>query len=203
MSKTASENPLTSSSVDFSKRLEPPGGILVWLIVILELITFAAGIGVYLAQQRAHPEEFVAGAATLNQPLAFANTMLLLTGGWCMAVAIASLHEGREKLGRLWIQGAIFTGVAFMILKLVEWSEKIRHGASFGEDHFYTAYFALTGFHFLHVFVAVLILAYLCYALKRGRYSATNYFDIESGGIFWHMCDLIWLLLYPAIYLLS
>ncbi|MFV0416076.1 MAG: cytochrome c oxidase subunit 3 [Chthoniobacterales bacterium] len=194
---------LPETSAHATRRsLEPPGGVLVWLIVIVEMITFAAGIGVFLVQQNAHPEEFAAGTAALNQPLAFANTMLLLTGGWCMAVAISTIRKGQARSGARWIVGAIITGFAFMVLKLVEWGEKINHGASFGEDYFYTTYFALTGFHFLHVLVAVLILAYLCFALKRGRYTARDHFDIESGGIFWHMCDLIWLLLYPAIYLI-
>lgn len=182
--------------------LEPPGGILVWLIVVIELITFAAGIGVFLHQEGKFPDEFATGAKGLNQPLAFINTLLLLTGGWFMAMAITAIRGGRISTGGRWMDAAMLTGLAFLALKGIEWNEKIRHGAIFGDDHFHTTYFALTGFHFLHVLAGVAILLYLRLALKRRRYSAEDHFDIESGGIFWHMCDLIWLLLYPAIYLL-
>ena len=182
--------------------LEPPGGVLVWLVVVIELITFAAGIGVFLYQEGNFTEEFALGAKGLNQPLAFINTLLLLTGGWFMAMAIAAIREGRISAGERGMDAAMVTGLAFLVLKGIEWNGKIQHGATFGDDHFHTTYFALTGFHFLHVLAGIAILLYLRLALKRGRYSTEDHFDIESGGIFWHMCDLIWLLLYPAIYLL-
>ncbi|MEZ5303031.1 MAG: cytochrome c oxidase subunit 3 [Verrucomicrobiales bacterium] len=182
--------------------LEPPGGVLVWLVVALELLTFAAGIGVFLHAKGTHPGEFAAGAQGLDQPLALANTLLLLTGGWFMGMAVAAISQNRGLAGARWLGLAIVAGIGFLGLKGVEWAGKIGAGASFGGDHFYTIYFALTGFHFAHVAAAVVILTYLRHAVLRGRYTAADYFDIESGGIFWHMCDLIWLLLYPVIYLI-
>ena len=196
--QSKSDDPPESSR----RSLEPPGGVLVWLIVGLELITFGAGIGVFLYQKGAHPAEFAAGATALNQSIAFANTLILLTGGWSMAMAIAAIREGSLMDGRKWMSITIATGIGFLLLKGFEFSEKIQHGATFGDDSFHTIYFALTGFHFLHVLAAVVILLYLRFALKRGRYTSEDYFDIESGGIFWHMCDLIWLVLYPVIYLI-
>lgn len=189
------------SSVPAGLPLEPPGGVLVWIIVVIELITFAAGIGVFLFQKAKFPGEFATGAAGLNQPLAFANTLLLLTGGWCMATAIAAIRNSSAAHGGRWMDAAMLTGLGFLVLKGIEWNEKFQHGATFGGDNFHTTYFALTGFHFIHVLASLAILLYLRLALKRGRYSRENYFDIESGGIFWHMCDLIWLILYPTIYL--
>lgn len=182
--------------------LEPPGGLLVWLIVVLELITFAAGVAVFVYQKGQHLEEFSAGAKALNQSIAFANTLILLTGGWSMATAIAWIRKGTITKALKWLTVTITTGIGFLLLKGFEFYEKIQHGATFGDDFFHTIYFALTGFHFLHVLAAVLILLYLRSALKRGRYTSDDFFDIESGGIFWHMCDLIWLVLYPVIYLI-
>lgn len=195
----------TSSNKELGRRnrpLEPPGGVLVWLIAALELVTFAAGIGVFLFQKGLHVEEFAAGGEALNQHIAFVNTLLLLTGGWTMAQAIASIRSGETKKGARWMGATIATGLGFLVLKGIQYSEKIQHGATFGDDFFHTIYFALTGFHFLHVLTAVVILIYLQFALRRGRYTVDDHFDIESGGMFWHMCDLIWLLLYPVIYLL-
>ena len=98
--------------------------------------------------------------------------------------------------------GAIVAGIAFLVVKGIEYADKMAEGIGFGNDTFFTLYYAITGFHFLHVLAAVVILVYLAVALKRGRYSAENHFDIESGAVFWHMCDVIWLLIYPVIYLL-
>lgn len=201
MTDSASPPTPTLPAEDWS-RFEPPGGVLVWIIVFLEIITFGAGLGVFLYQRGEAPEVFAQGRYLLNQPLAFANTVILLTGGWFMACGLEELRRGHPPLAIRWMVGAIITGVAFLLLKSVEYFEKIQHGATFGDDAFFTLYFALTGFHFIHVFVAVLILAYLALQLKRGRFGQDRFQDVEAGGIFWHLCDLIWLLLFPILYLL-
>ena len=88
------------------------------------------------------------------------------------------------------------------MLKVVEYAEKIGHGMGFGDDSFFTMYFALTGFHLIHVLVAVVLLAFMARGICRENYHRDEHQDVESSGIFWHMCDLIWLLVYPIIYLL-
>lgn len=201
MTDSTSSSTPTLPSEDWS-RFEPPGGVLVWIIVFLEIITFGAGLGVFLYQRGEAPEVFAQGRDLLNQPLAFANTLILLTGGWFMACGLEELRRGRSPLAIRWMVGAIITGLAFLLLKSVEYTEKIQHGATFGDDAFFTLYFALTGFHFIHVLVAVLILAYLALQLKRGRFGQDRFQDVEAGGILWHLCDLIWLLLFPILYLL-
>jgi len=182
--------------------LEPPGGILVWIIVFLELLTFSAGLVVFVVQGNQEADAFRAGRALLNQPIALANTLILLTGGWCMANGIATLRRGHRVHTARWVGGAICTGLAFLLLKGCEYAEKIQHGVGFGDDAFFTLYWLLTGFHFLHVVVAVVLLIVMWCGVRRGKYHRDYLQDVESSGIFWHMCDLIWLLLYPIIYLL-
>lgn len=182
--------------------LEPPGGVLVWIIVFVEIVTFGAGLGVFLVQARELPAEFESGRALLNQSLAFVNTLVLLTGGWCMANSLCALRGGHSIASLRWIYGAIATGLVFAALKGVEYAEKIGHGVGFGEDTFFTMYFALTGFHLIHVLVAVVLLAFMARGIRRGNYHRDEHQDAESSGIFWHMCDLIWLLVYPITYLL-
>lgn len=182
---------------------EPPGGILVWLVVLLELFTFGSGFIIYAVQARGEAAVFAAGRATLNQPLAFTNTLVLLTGGWCMAVALQWLRSGGKRQALRWMAGAIATGVMFLVLKTIEYSEKIAHDAVFGSDTFLTLYWLLTGFHFLHVVAAIILLSCMWSGIARGRYHAGQCEDVESSGIFWHLCDVLWLLLYPIVYLLS
>lgn len=181
---------------------EPPGGVLIWMLVGLELVTFGAGIIAFLVQEHGHAEEFAQARILLNQPLAFSNTLLLLTGGWCMACGLNELRRGRSHPSTLWTLAAVVAGVVFLTLKLFEYRQKAAHGIGFGEDTFFTLYFMLTGFHFVHVLVAVVLLAFLARSVHLKRSHADDYQDVEAGAVFWHMCDLIWLLLYPVVYLL-
>jgi len=183
-------------------RYEPPGGVLVWIIVFVELVTFLAGIGVFLYQRADDPEAFARGRDLLDQPLALLNTGILLTGGWFMACGITELKRGDAGGARCWIGSAIGSGLAFLLVKGIEYGAKVGQGHTFGEDSFFTLYYALTGFHFTHVLVAVFILLYLAAQIRRGRYHRDNHDDVEAGGIFWHLCDLIWLFLFPTLYLL-
>ena len=83
-----------------------------------------------------------------------------------------------------------------------EYRQKAAHGIQFGEDTFFTLYYLLTGFHFVHVLVAVVLLGVLARSVRLGHSHAGDHQNFEAGAVFWHMCDLIWLLLYPVIYLL-
>jgi len=182
--------------------LEPPGGVLVWMIVFIELVTFGAGLAVFAAQGQAHSDLFAGGRESLNQVLAFVNTLILLTGGWCMVKSLAALKRGASTGAFRWICATIGTGLLFTLLKGVEYADKMHHGLGFHRDEFYTLYYVLTGFHLIHVVVAVVILCAMAVGIHRGRYAQDEHLDVESSAIFWHMCDLIWLLVYPVVYLL-
>jgi nitric oxide reductase NorE protein len=181
---------------------EPPGGVLVWILVFLEVLTFGGGIGVFLFQARDHAAEFQHGHAMLNQPLAFINTLVLLTGGWCMANGVASLRAGLRDPALRWVRLAMVSGLAFTVIKGVEYAEKVQHGIGFADDAFFTLYFLLTGFHLMHVLVAVVLLFFMARGIRLGTYHRDDHENVEASGVFWHMCDLVWLLLYPVIYLL-
>ncbi len=93
-------------------------------------------------------------------------------------------------------------GLLFLCIKGYEYFEKTAHGLTIDYDSFFTFYWLLTGFHFIHVLVALIILLFLARGIRKGRYSKDDYLDVESGAAFWHMCDLIWLLLFPVLYLM-
>ncbi len=172
------------------------------MIVFIEVITFGAALGVFVFTGRDNVELFQQSRALLNQPLAFINTLILLSGGWCMVNGLDALKQGKPRAAYYWVGGAGLTGIVFAVLKAVEYAAKFGHGIGFGEDEFFTLYFLLTGFHLAHVLVAVILLCAIMRGIKIGKYTAGQHFDVESSGIFWHMCDLIWLLVYPIIYLL-
>lgn len=188
-----------------SSIFEPPGGVLVWIIVFVETFTFAAGLAAFALSRRDEPAVFAAGSATLAQPLALANTLVLLTGGWMMASALTCLRRGgtgAPARAARWMDGAIASGAVFLAIKSVEYATKLSHGLGLHHDTFFTYYWLLTIFHCLHVMVAVVILVVMRRTLAKGRVTEGDHANVEGAGVFWHMCDLIWLLLYPTIYLL-
>ncbi|HHO55352.1 MAG TPA: nitric oxide reductase [Trueperaceae bacterium] len=183
--------------------LYPPGGILIWIIILVELITFAAGLTIFSIQRNANPELFYESGQLLLQNVALINTIILITGGYFMAMAVSVLKKGDYKKSSSWTLAAIVTGLAFLLLKSYEYYQKLEHGISLDYNSFFTFYWLLTGFHYLHVLIATLILVGVYFNTKAGKYSQDNFLDVESSAAFWHMCDLIWLLLFAIIYLLN
>lgn len=197
-SRPASVSPATAPA----RIWEPPGGLLVWLIVGLELFTFCVGLVAFIVHRNAAPAVFHQAQLALNQAIALANTAILLTGGWCMANGVAQLRAGLAGPARRWVVGAGFTALAFLGLKIVEYADKIRHGHGLHADSFFTFYWLLTGFHFLHVVAAMVLLFCMAAGIRRGCYTAATHADVEGSAVFWHLCDLVWLLIYPVVYLL-
>lgn len=180
----------------------PPGGILIWIIVVVEVVTFASALLVFLNDRGTNPEVFNDSQAILNKSLGTINTLLLVTGGFFMSTCINKLKTGKQSESLYWITGAIGMGFLFLMVKGYEYYEKLTHGYSIDYNDFFMYYWLLTGFHYFHVLAGVIILIFLLVDIKLGRATQSNCEDLETGGIFWHMCDLIWLMLFPVLYLL-
>lgn len=179
----------------------PPGGILIWIVIYVELITFGmaiAGLAFYGSQERA---KFHADSLLLNRNIAAINTILLLTGGFFAAKAITFFKEQITEKTAQYLLWAIFSGLGFLVLKIVEYSQKIEAGLTMDHSSFFMNYWLLTGFHWLHVLVGVVILYFMRRTVIKKKENASLE-DLEAGTAFWHMCDLIWLLLFPILYLL-
>ena len=181
----------------------PPGGILIWMIIVVELLTFTAGLGAYAWQRSLSPEAFSISQSTLNITAGFINTLVLLSSGFFIAEAVYLLKKGRVRSSLHHIAISISLGIAFLFIKGSEYSDKLSHGYDLTHDSFFTFYWLLTGFHFLHVLTGVVILSVLAVKIHKGIYNHENYLDVETGAAFWHLCDLIWLMLYPALYLIK
>lgn len=179
----------------------PPGGLLIWIIVFLELLTFGAFLIVFLSYRNTDLETFTSAQQMLNSTLGMLNTIVLLTSGLFMAAGLVELKKGGRKT-QTYLGITIALGLLFMALKGYEYYEKIELGIGFSTNQFFIFYWLLTGFHLIHVFVAVVLVSYMFLKIKSGSYSSSNYEDVESVGVFWHMCDLIWIFLFPIIYLL-
>lgn len=179
----------------------PPGGLLIWIVIYLELITFGMAtlaLAYYGSQNRA---AFHADSFMLNKTVATINTIVLLTSGYFVAIAIKHFKAQQIPKTLQFLTWAILCGTLFLGLKGYEYYEKIEAGLTMGKSDFFNYYWLLTGFHWLHVLVGIVILLFFRFNIAK-KLTAASLEDFEAGAAFWHMCDLIWLFLFPILYLL-
>lgn len=193
-----------SASASFPSSLPPAvrlrGDFGVWLIILAELLTFGILFVAFAFARVREIALFNAGQATLDLHSGALNTVLLITGSWCVARAVHGVRVGRPRTGARWLLAALLCGCGFVVVKLAEYAAKLREGIDLTSNTFYTLYLMLTAFHFLHVVVAMLALAYLWLRLRAGAYGLHDMHAMETGAAFWHMVDLLWIVLFPLVY---
>lgn len=179
----------------------PPGGILIWIIIFLELITFAIALIAMVYYGQNELEIFHTSRLQLNATIGTINTLFLITSGYFMARSVSYLRKGQKEKSSLFLKLTILGGLLFLGLKGIEYYLKIETGLTVGYNTFFTFYWMLTLFHVIHVIVGLVILTYVLVGLRKNPAKVAME-DVEASAAFWHMCDLIWLLLFPVIYLL-
>ena len=179
----------------------PPGGILMWIIIFLELITFGMALIAMVVYSKDEPAIFHNSRLLLNTTFGTINTILLITSGFCMALSVNYLKDNNIKKSSLYLKLTILGGILFLLLKTFEYSAKIDAGLGIDYNTFFTFYWMLTLFHVIHVIVGLIILTIIHRDLNKKK-SNINIEDFEASAAFWHMCDLIWILLFPIMYLI-
>jgi len=137
----------------------------------------------------------------LNQPLGFAISAILLLSSLTAYSAETAIARGEERLFRRNIVFTSVLGVLFMAGVGLEWSEGFRHFPP--SQGFGTVFFALTGFHAFHVFTGLIALALLLFPGQKGRFTPDNYWGVEGIVKYWHFVDVVWLFIFPTLYLVS
>ncbi|MCM2282395.1 MAG: cytochrome c oxidase subunit 3 [Bdellovibrionaceae bacterium] len=193
----------SSDSPSLSLLLRPPGGLLIWLVIAVELLTYGGAIGAFLYERAANIEMFREFQAGLNLRVAAINTIVLLVSGFLIAQAVASHHLGQRRNALFYLLGSAALGMVFLGLKGSEYLERYEAGLGIGENIFLGYYWGLTGFHFLHVVVGVVILLGMALHLARGGEWTDEDAGLETGAAFWHLCDLIWVVLFPLLFILN
>lgn len=176
---------------------DPPGGVLLWLIVSLELVTFAIVYALVASLRHAEPQRFAEGQAALSQGLGLALTLLLVTSGALAAQGVHRFRQGRLDDTRRWFLGAAALGAVFLGVKGFDFTAHLGAGHRLGAADFWDAYLLATGFHFVHVVVGVGLLLFV--SLRRAAFD-----DVETAyagtALFWHLCDVVWFFLFPLFF---
>ncbi|MCT2539574.1 cytochrome c oxidase subunit 3 family protein [Sedimentimonas flavescens] len=171
-----------------------PGDLMMWVLIVSELLVFGAGLAAFLSVRITDPAAFASAQDHLHRAAAGINTLVLVTSGFLAALAVRAAEHGRIARTRMWLSAASLLGVVFLVIKTFEFIEKAQQGIGIETSTFFTFYYLMTGFHAAHVVAGIVILG-----LVGIRCTPRT---VEVGAAFWHMVDLVWVLLFPVIYLL-
>jgi nitric oxide reductase NorE protein len=183
-------------------RRYPPGDLAIWIFILAELSVFAAFFAAYAFGRLGQVELFNAYQQTLDRRSALINTLALITGSYFVVRATAAIREDDSRGCFDWLLAALGMGTLFVVLKSAEYAHHLGEGIHLGTNRFYMFYLSLTFFHFMHVLMGMVILAAVALKARRGGYSAAEHTGVETGGAYWHMVDLVWLILFPLVYVM-
>jgi nitric oxide reductase NorE protein len=180
-----------------------PGVDGVWVFIGADSVIFAILFLTYMQDRLKNPGLFEASRHTLNMNLGGIDTLILLTSSCSVALAIQALKRDLTERVPRYLLGGVLTGLMFVVSKSIEYFEKFAHGLTPGTNPFYMWYFTLTGIHLAHVLLGTSLLAFLWVRSRRGAFSSSHRAVPESVASFWHLVDLLWIVLFPLLYLMK
>jgi nitric oxide reductase NorE protein len=180
-----------------------PGVDGVWVFIGADSVIFAILFLTFIQDRLKNPALFEASRHALNTNLGGIDTLILLTSSWSVALAIQALKRDLIERVPRYLLGGVLTGLMFVVSKSIEYFQKFAHGLTPGTNPFYMWYFTLTGIHLLHVLVGTSLLAFLWVRSRSGAFSSSHRAVPESVASFWHLVDLLWIVLFPLLYLMK
>jgi nitric oxide reductase NorE protein len=172
-----------------------------WVFLFGDMLVFGAFFATFMVERSKAPEIFDISRKTLHIGVGLANTLVLLTSSLCVVVALGALRSGAGRIARSAVLAAVVCGGIFVLLKVFEYHSLVAAGHGTGANHFYLYYFILTGVHLFHVCVGLAVLAFLFAQTQRREISAIRMAVVEGGACYWHLVDLLWVVLFPLLYL--
>lgn len=186
-----------------------------WIFLVTEIMFFGGLFTGYVVYRTIYPQVFAEGSHHLDITLGGINTAVLITSSLTMALAVRSAQISNRKSLILFLILTILLGLTFLGIKLVEYGHKFEDhlvpgfgfrypGPEAGHiELFFVFYFFLTGLHALHMVAGVVVLTLLLILAGRGLFSAEYYTPVELAGLYWHFVDIIWIFLFPLLYLIG
>jgi cytochrome c oxidase subunit III len=185
-----------------------------WVFLATEVLFFGGLFTAYLVLRTKWPGAFAAASEQMDITLGGLNTAVLLTSSLTMALGVRAAQLGRRKGTVAFIVLTMILGLVFLGVKGIEYHHKFVEGLFPGEgfhfdgpygkqvEAFFSIYFMLTGLHALHMIIGVCIMGVIAAMSWRGKFSAQYYTPVEIAGLYWHFVDIIWIFLFPLLYLI-
>lgn len=184
-----------------------------WIFIFTELLLFGGLFLVYAIMKSKYLDDFHSAAQELNAFMGTFNTVILLISSATVAMSITAVQKSNKKLALGLLGITLAMGALFLVNKYFEWGHKIHLGIYPGSDLltqlekgeliFFTLYYFMTGLHVFHIIVGMIILSVIFFRIKSGHVNDDKYVLLENGGLYWHLVDLIWIFLFPLLYLIT
>lgn len=184
-----------------------------WLFIFTELLLFGGLFLVYSIFRSQYPMNFREGSLELSVTIGTINTIALLISSMTIAMALTAMQKDNRKLSLQMIAITLAMAGVFLVNKYIEWGAKLEHGLYPGSDlmplldrghlMYFSLYFFMTGLHAFHIIVGIVILTICYYKVKNKSIHPKKYMLLENGALYWHLVDLIWIFLFPLLYLIA
>lgn len=184
------------------KLLGLPGIDGIWIFITGDILVFSLMFLVYSYYRALSPEVFHASHLQLHKTFGLVNTILLLTSSWFVVTAVDCARNRLTSMSKTLFVLAFCCGTGFIFSKYLEYSGEIAHGVTMMTNDFFMFYYVLTAIHCVHVLVGLAGLGFAISRLYKPRYDSSDLAVFESAATFWHMVDLLWIVLFPLLYLL-
>ena len=207
--------PEVAEHFDSFEKQEHAARLGMWVFLGSETLLFAGLFGLYTAYRLMYTEHFLQAAAHNSVAIGTGNTVILITSSFFIAWSIHEMRKGRPRMAALSLAVTWLLGVAFLVFKGIEYAHHFHEGIypgayySFeelpfaGAKLFFTLYYFMTGLHALHVVAGLVIISWLIVETLRRRFSPERHTAMELGGLYWHLVDVIWIFLWPLLYLVG
>lgn len=179
-----------------------PGDFAMWIFIAMELSVFAIFFIAFAVTQRLHNDMFSEGRSTLSASIGFYCTLALIVSSYFVALSVEAIRKNRNLAASRHLMIAMLSATVYLALKLSEYNHLIELDFDLSTNSFYTLYFFITGFHFMHVLLGMIILAYMSIKARKNTYSPTECTGFEAGASYWHMVDLVWIIVFFLIYII-
>lgn len=186
-----------------------------WVFLLTEVLLFGGLFAFYAIYRSWNHEMFYNAHKHLDVVMGSINTVVLITSSLTMALAIRSLQVNKQKHASKYLIATLLLAATFMVIKYFEYSHKIHLGQLPGKFYtftgiegtnphiFFSVYFTMTGLHGIHVLAGMVVIWWMLRRTRRGEFSSEYYTPVEMTGLYWHLVDLIWIYLFPLLYLIG
>lgn len=178
-----------------------PGEPALWVFLLGDMTLFSLLFGVIGYYRSKDFGEFATSQALLSQAQGVLNTVLLLTGSLVVALGVQGARRGSDRWARNYLLLGLATGVAFCVVKWFEYSDKFAAGITPTTNDFFTCYFVFSGLHLFHVVIGTGVLALMWWRARNSDRLGDSMRFIEGGACYWHLVDLLWIVLFALLYL--
>jgi nitric oxide reductase NorE protein len=172
-----------------------------WVFILADLTVFAVLFVVFMAHRDHEPAVYAREQLDLHRSFGVINTLLLLTSSLGVVIAVRAIRRRMQKLAQVMLAASLTCGVAFLVNKVLEWSGLLIHHHKPLGSNFFMYFFVLTGLHAFHVILGMAMLVGVFVLSRKPSLSKTQMAFVEGGTCFWHMVDLLWVVLFALLYL--